>query len=290
MRVLVTGSTSFVGRHLILALLEDGHEVVASGRDRTCPEWLHASVAWRPMSIADNRIDAFDYCERPDSLIHLAWQGLPDYWSSVHLTQVPSHVAFVRSLLAGGLNHLVGIGTCMEYGMREGCLQEEADPIGPVLPYAQGKSTARTAFESLCDDAGACFQWLRLFYLSGAGQRQGALLSQLSRALDAGDRGFPMSAGDQVRDFLDVTVAARMISAIIGQRAVVGIINCSSGVPRTVLEVVDSIVAERERDIELDVGVHPYPRGEPMRAWGDTAKQRAALAGSHMRIGREGAV
>jgi dTDP-6-deoxy-L-talose 4-dehydrogenase (NAD+) len=99
-----------------------------------------------------------------------------------------------------------------------------------------------------------------------------------------------MSAGDQVRDFLDVTVAARMISAIIGQRAVVGIINCSSGVPRTVLEVVDSIVAERERDIELDVGVHPYPRGEPMRAWGDTAKQRAALAGSHMRIGREGAV
>ena len=206
-----------------------------------------------------------------------AWIGLPNYTSEFHLEQVSSHVNFINPMIENGLSHISGIGTCLEYGMHSGCLKENLEPASPILAYAAGKNSVREIIAKSCQNNGVCFQWLRLFYIVGEGQHSDSLFSQLNLALDAGNKSFPMSEGRQVRDFLDVETAAKMVVQIASQQSIVGTINCCSGKPRTVLEFVKSIVAQRKSNIKLEIGAFAYPTYEPMEYWGDTTKQLLAL-------------
>jgi hypothetical protein len=49
MRILLTGPTGFIGRHLLEALLADGHEVIAAARHPGAPR---ARLAWLPVDFA----------------------------------------------------------------------------------------------------------------------------------------------------------------------------------------------------------------------------------------------
>jgi dTDP-6-deoxy-L-talose 4-dehydrogenase (NAD+) len=62
-----------------------------------------------------------------DVLLHLAWDGLPNYRSLRHFEQeLPAQYAFLRSVIAAGLKSLMVTGTCFEYGMQSGLSEFEA--------------------------------------------------------------------------------------------------------------------------------------------------------------------
>ena len=106
----------------------------------------------------------------------------------------------------------------------------------------------------------------------GKGQRPNSLFSQLDKALDNGEKEFNMSGGEQVRDFLRVEKMAEYIVRIAMQNKVNGIINCCSGKPVTVKEMVENHVKERGKDILLQTGYFPYSDYEPMKFWGDNTR------------------
>jgi nucleoside-diphosphate-sugar epimerase len=103
--------------------------------------------------------------------------------------------------------------------------------------------------------------WFVRRYIVGEGQHADSLFSQLNSAFDAGDETFPMSEGNQIREFLDAKSAAKMIISIATQKNIVGVINCYCGIPKTVLEFVKSIISARNGKIKLEPGAYPY---EPM--------------------------
>ena len=114
--------------------------------------------------------------------------------------------------------------------------------------------------------------WLRLFYLFGVGQAPTALYSQLLASLHNGSETFDMSMGDQVRDFLDIRVAAEYIAKIVVYSNNVGCVNICSGEPVSVLDKVLAWLSERQSNISLNRGVYPYPDYEPFAFWGSTEK------------------
>ncbi len=61
----------------------------------------------------------FSYFDNPDLLIHLAWQGLPNYKSLFHFeNNLPVHYSFLKNMVVNGLKNMVVTGTCFEYGIR----------------------------------------------------------------------------------------------------------------------------------------------------------------------------
>ena len=86
-----------------------------------------------------------------------------------------------------------------------------------------------------------------------------------------------MSGGEQVRDYLPVEKVAEYIAAIALQHSVEGIINCCSGKPVTVKELVENYLAEKHKNIALNLGHYPYPDYEPMRFWGDNKKLKSIV-------------
>lgn len=277
MKVAVSGASGFVGRHVVAELEHRGLAPTLWLRPQT-----PVPAGWAAEHVV--RIDllappphAFDLLGRPDVLIHLAWGGLPNYRSPHHLKgELPAHDRLLRSLVDDGLASLLVAGTCFEYGMQSGRLGEDA-PAAPNNAYGEAKDTLRRQLQALQRERPFALTWARLFYLHGEGQAAGALLPQLRRAVEAGAATFPMSGGQQLRDYLDVADAARALVDLALARRDHGVVNVCSGRPVSVQALVEGWIAANGWSIAPELGRFPYPDHEPMAFWGDDRKLRRCM-------------
>ncbi len=270
MKILVTGATGFVGQYVITELLAHDHDVVAVARNlRHAMEmpW-YDQVRFITCDLHDPALDPVATLGVPDAMIHLAWPGLPHYKELFHFEQnLPMDYRFIKNMVSGGLRQVLVTGTCFEYGMQYGALTANT-PTSPNTPYGLAKDTLRRFLQELQVKQPFILQWVRLFYLYGSGQNPNSLLAQLDREIDAGSETFKMSGGEQLRDYLPVTQAARYLAILVEQSNHVGIINCCSGKPVSVRGLVERRIAERGASIRLNLGHYPYPDYEPMAFWG----------------------
>ena len=273
-KVLVTGANGFVGSHVVRELLKRKFSVVATSLDILKGkkfEWFD-SVEKIQVDLASLPKDAYSFFGNPDILIHLAWRGLSNYKDLVHIeNNLFEGYFFIKSMLEGGLCHLAVIGTCLEYGMKEGCLSEDM-ATEPVVSYALAKDILRKFIEELSKKYTFDWKWIRLFYLYGEGQSRHSVLEQLKQALSEKQESFEMSGGEQERDYLPIEKAAEYIVDISTQNETQGIFNCCSGQPVTIRNFVERYLKETGQSIKLDLGVYPYPDHEPMKFWGDNTK------------------
>lgn len=274
MRVMVTGATGFVGRHVVNALLARGHSVVAIARDvkraRELP-WID-----RVEFIRCDLHESFEPLLRPDCLpeaiVHLAWTGLPNYQDFFHISKnLPADIVFLEAAVKAGVPHLLVAGTCLEYGMQFGPLTEEME-TRPTTPYGFAKDALRKALQLLQKERSFALQWMRLFYMYGEGQNANSLLVQLDRAIDEGQAIFNMSAGDQLRDYLPIQEVAKNFVLALENPQVGGVINCCRGRPVSVLDLVKQRCEAKASDIKLNRGYYPYPDYEPLSFWGVSSK------------------
>ncbi|MFJ2287478.1 NAD-dependent epimerase/dehydratase family protein [Pseudomonas iridis] len=282
MKVLVTGATGFVGRHLVAALLARGCVVRAVARNagtaRGMP-WIN-DVEFVAADIHAADLDVAALTEGVDVLAHLAWPGLPNYRALFHFEHnLMADYRFIKRAVEAGVKQVLVTGTCFEYGMQSGPLSENTEPR-PSNPYGLAKHTLHLFLQSLQQEHPFTLQWARLFYLHGQGQNPNSLLAALDRAVDAGEASFNMSAGEQLRDFLPIETAAGYLAAILHQRDFSGVINCASGQPVAVRSLVEQRLSERGKSIELNLGHYPYPPHEPLAFWAVTERLQQLLGAS----------
>nr|WP_321514110.1 NAD(P)-dependent oxidoreductase [uncultured Pseudodesulfovibrio sp.] len=274
MRILVTGATGFIGNHLVSTLLERNIEVIATYRTKSSMQavsWADA-VEWHRLDIFSPPENPFEALGSPDRMIHLAWHGLPNYKDSFHLdTNLPADTLFLQQMFEGGLHHLLVTGTCFEYGMQEGELSEIMQ-TAPDTAYGQAKVQLQERLQLLAEKHGAILQWARLFYTYGKGQNPNSLFAQLQAAIDNGSKTFNMSGGQQIRDYLPIEELVKLLIAIVLQKETTGIINVCSGKKRTIQELVEEYLKNRNAKIDLNLGYYSYPNYEPFKFWGNPTK------------------
>jgi len=277
MKIAVTGANGFIGRHVVAELTKFPVDVIAAVRQKTAWCIDTERVKFVELNISHAEPSAVKILGNPDVLIHLAWGGLPNYQSLHHFEQeLPTHYQFLKQLVTSKIKSLVIAGTCFEYGMHSGPLSESFYPQ-PTNPYGFAKHVLHQQLAFLQKIQAYSITWARFFYLYGSGQAENSLFSQLSKAVNRGDKVFNMSGGEQLRDYLPVSEAAEKLVALALMRSDFGAVNICSGKPLSIRTLVERWVAENNWNIALNLGHYPYPDYEPMAFWGDCSKLQKCL-------------
>lgn len=253
MRVLLTGASGFVGRHVLRALVTAGHQVHAvSSRNQPARE---GQAVWHKADLLQGSA-ALAVIEQtnPDALVHLAWCTTPpDYWQSAeNLRWVSATLELVRAFVEAGGRRLVVGGTCAEYDWRSGYCVEGETPLEPHTLYGRAKAVAGNLVEAYCRQAGVGMAWARLFYLFGPHEHAARFVPSLLRDLMAGRRS-RCHAGACVRDFLHVDDAADAVAAIL-QSSVTGPVNVASGAPTRLGILAEALARRLGRADLLQIG------------------------------------
>ena len=274
MKILVTGATGFIGSYVIKRLLSLNHEVLATAieSEEVARNRLDARVTYCSYQLGEPiQEEQRTFFKQADRCIHLAWGGLSNFKAEEHEKEYPDvHFQFLTTLLDLGVKRMTITGTCLEYGLQEGEL-DETMTCSPVTAYGKGKLILLNQLSAITTHE-ISFDWVRLFYMYGEGQNPKSILAQLDRAIVENHPVFNMSKGEQWRDYLPIEKIAAILVDLALKENGCGIVNCANGKPISILELVENHLAKRAVQLELNQGYYPYPDYEPFRFWGSVKK------------------
>jgi nucleoside-diphosphate-sugar epimerase len=209
MKVLVTGGTGFVGRHLAAALLREGHQVAIAGRDFSAVQDLLAAGAARCAFDLRDRRAAAEACAGMDAVYHVAalsaaWGPRAEFYAA--------NVDGTHAVIEGCRAHQVGR---LIYVSSPSVVFDGSDHVNAseALPYPQ-RFTSTYALtkklgEDLVNQSGLPFIIIRPKAIFGPGDR--ALLPRLLAAARRG-RLPQVGAGDNL---VDLTFVENVVHALV---------------------------------------------------------------------------
>ena len=240
-RVLVTGASGFVGRHVVDRLSERGDEVVATGSgDRELE--ARRGVRWHQVDLLNPEAGAALVArERPTHLVHLAWFSKPGAnWTSLeNVRWAEASLGLLRAFHAAGGERAVFAGTCAEYDWSYGLCSEVRTPTDPASLYGAAKDGLRRVALAAAQEGGIGLAWARIFFLYGRHEHPQRLVPAIALPLLRGEPA-PCSEGLQMRDYLHVADAAAALTELL-HSPVTGPVNIGSGVPLRVRDLVAGI-------------------------------------------------
>ena len=275
MKILVTGSSGFIGSKICKEL--EKNKDITLIKTTSKQELATNGVKFLDLDNFDSSLDLYQYFDCPDMILHCAWQNIRDVNSAQHLEDfLPRHKSFLKNLISNGIHKVIILGTGFEYGNQNGEMVEGVNSVSPNTRYAEAKDSLRMYVEEL--NYSFVFQWLRVFYVYEAlGVDGDNIVTLLKKSIDDGDVVFRMSKGDQLLDYIEVRSLAVIVAKVILQDKVTGCINCCTGEPITLLNMINKRLKDWGKSIELDRGFYPYREFESMAIWGSTEKLERAI-------------
>lgn len=260
-KIFITGATGFVGKNLLLRLVDDGYDVTALTRNPEKIE-LVKNIYFDIDDVKSWKFEIPDNC----TLIHCAWQNVRDIQSSKHIDEYyQKHYSFIESMVTSGIENLLITGSCYEYGLQYGPVSAET-PTKPNTPYAIAKDALHKSLRRLQIERSFGLIWARLFYLYGEFQDSRCIVPQFDKALNDGEEEFNMSFGEQLLDYLPINEAVNQLIELLDKKN--GIYNVCSGIPISLRRFLEQRMHEKNKFIKLNLGFYKYREQDSMAIWG----------------------
>lgn len=273
-RVVVTGAGGYLGPHVVAALADRGHEVVAVVRPGSQSETDPRAIRLEADILApDFDVDAWGDVR---SLVHLAWKDGFVHNSPAHMGQLSAHYRLLTEAAAAGVTRIVALGTMHEVGYWEGAITAET-PTNPKSLYGIAKDALRRALPLALPDT-VSLAWARAYYIYGDDRRSNSIFRKLLEAVDAGKTVFPFTSGKNLFDFIRVEELGRQLAALTDAEDVTGTLNCSTGEPLSLADQVESFITENALPIALEYGAFPDRPYDSPGVWGDSTVIREVMA------------
>jgi GDP-4-dehydro-6-deoxy-D-mannose reductase len=279
-RILVTGASGFVGRHLVAHLKSIGDIPIAWGQGEGAIDIRDAEAVNDGMRVA-----------RADAVIHLAAIAAPaqaranprEAWDvNLNGTLNLAQATFVHAPEAA----FVFVGSSECYGLAfNGSAQplSEDAPLQPATPYGATKAAADIMIGQMARDGLRALR-MRPFNHTGPGQEPTYVVSDFARqiALLEKQGGGTVRVGNLNvrRDFLavrDVVDAYARAAHLPSERLRGEAVNISTGCPVSVRDVLDELVAAAQAPVRVDVDEARVRPQEIAAASGDRSRAKALL-------------
>jgi len=274
-RVLVTGGSGFIGRHVVAELARAGAQVrVVDLAPHPDPE-----VEIVQGDLADPSVREAALRRGPHSIVHLAavtsvLRSL-EHPELAYRTNVAATAGLLEEARAAGCQALVFASTNAVTGPMDGPAISESATLRPLTPYGSTKAAAEMLMSAYTASYGLRCACLRLTNVYGPGmQAKDSIVARLMRAIRLRTTFEIYGDGRQVRDYLHVSDVIAAVRLALAREDWQGPMVLGSGASLSVLEVVDAV--RRVSGAELQVRHGPAKPGEMPAVVVDAGRARRA--------------
>lgn len=265
-KALVIGANGFIGSHLVDALVADGHDVSAFDRYSGGAE---PSFEARNVEILRgeflSRTDLDSAVRGKDLVFHFLSTTNPATAEADPTLDIRTNVAQTVELLESsaeaGVGHFYFASTGGAiYGPQGRASYAESDRAMPVSPYGIGKLTIEHYLHYFRTMHGLSSTSFRISNPYGTRQhphKKQGLIPIALRQVALGETTVRLGDGSMVRDYIYVTDAVRMITAIVGRPRAHDLYNIGSGQGFSINEVFSSL--RRVTGIDFAIQDRPAP-------------------------------
>lgn len=300
--VLVTGGGGYIGSHVVLALLDAGHQVTVIDNLSSGFRWAVAPAAFLcEGDVADRTVVDRLIREREiGAIMHFAGSVIvPESVSNplkYYRNNTVSAATLLECAVSNGVRHFVFSSTAAVYGDPARIPVTEDAVARPLNPYGASKLMTETMLRDVAAVHPFNFCALRYFNVAGAdpdgrtGQSTAAATHLIKVAVEValGKRDEVVIFGDDyatvdgtgVRDYIHVTdLAAAHVAALerlTAEPAQSWTLNCGYGRGHSVMEVLDAV--DRVAGTKIPRRMAPRRPGDPPALVADNSRILATLA------------
>lgn len=279
MRILLTGSSGFIGSHIAEVLHNKGHKLLLTKRG-TSHLWRCASfiegVEWVDCESAnfEKEVQSFN----PQIIINAAWNGVSakdrDNWQ----IQI-DNLKFQQLLLDFSdiceIKKYIGIGSQAEYGTFDGIINENF-PTNPNSAYGVIKLSAQIIVKAFCERNNIKWYWFRLFSAFGEKESENWLIPSAIKKM-INNKSMDLTPGEQKYSYLYVQDIANLFQIAVESNADCGVYHIASDEVRQLKTILENIKEKVSPSFKLNFGALPYRTNQSMINGSDNSKTKKAF-------------
>ncbi len=274
-RILVTGGSGFIGRHMVAQLTAAGARVRVIDLEPHPDPSVDIVVG----DLADPEVVSASLEGGVDAVVHLA--AITSVLRSLeapeltYRTNVAATAALLEAGRHAGVRTLAFASTNAVTGPMEAPAITESATLRPLTPYGSTKAAGEMLMSAYTASYGVRCACLRLTNVYGLGmQAKDSIVARLMRAIRTGGSFEVYGDGRQVRDYVNASDVVAAFRLALTSEAWAGPVVIGTGHSLSVLEVVAAV--RRVTGAELEVRHGPAKAGEMPAVIVDPSKARAA--------------
>jgi nucleoside-diphosphate-sugar epimerase len=241
MRVILTGGTGFIGHPVLKKLIELNYEVLLVGRNISFANNLKIKKIRLDLNnFTNERKKIIDF--KPEAILHLAWQGIPDYSEEISKLNYNNSFYFLNFLIENtACKKIIVPGSCWEYndGNVLGACSEDMK-INPQKPFSIYKKKLYDQLFSLTEKYKIVLHWPRLFYVYGPHQKKTSIIPVLIDSF-LNNKEVNIKCPKNRNDFIFIDDVVKILIFMLQSSIPSGIYNVGTGVTTEVAGLFDII-------------------------------------------------
>lgn len=277
MKIFITGATGYLGHHIAVQCINEGHQVLCLRRFTSISlfdEEMDSHIQW--VTINDNNWENTVRSFAPDVLIHAAWGGVRGNGRENFEIQKNNILMSNMVFTLYPYQQIIAIGSQAEYGFYEGPVNEDHE-LHPIMRYAIAKCEVQYELQKYCVSKGIEWQWIRVFTVFGEKQT-GGLIPLAIKNCRNGVEQFDTTEGEQIYSYLYTKDFAKAICQVIGSKGKSGTYNISQPKEeRSNRDILETIKLMMGSNIKYNYGAVPYPKDQVMLMTGSVDKFEKAF-------------
>jgi nucleoside-diphosphate-sugar epimerase len=221
MKIFITGISGFIGSNLAKYFKNTNYKILGISRQKiNFPNIQILQGDLNDLSSIKKKIIEF----QPDTIVHLAWQDIPDYSKQKSELNLDLSIKLFNFLFEKTkCKKIIVTGSCWEYGKKYGICREN-DNLNISSHFTRAKFSLYQYLKNRCEKLNIDLFWFRLFFVFGEGQKQTSLIPHCYNSI-RNNKKLIINKPENSNDFIHIDDVVKILLLAIEKNFSSGIYN-----------------------------------------------------------------